>query len=128
MSRSLRLLPGVLAIARLGAMEELPGWAVGPDLVSATRTGQELTIVCRADRVPRGIRSAGPYRALELAGPIDLGETGVLASILGPLAVAGVPIFAISTFDTDYVLVPAERVEAAVESLRGEGWEVEAAA
>jgi hypothetical protein len=125
LSRALRLLPGRLAVARLAPDAPLPGWGVGPDLVAALRTPDELTIVCRAVLVPVGTVASGPYRAFRVVGAIDLGETGVLAGLAVPLAKAGVPLFALSTFDTDYVLVPESVAVDAVEALVDAGYTVE---
>jgi hypothetical protein len=125
LSRALRLTPGHFAVARLAPDAPLPAWGVGPDLVAALRTPDELTIVCRADLVPVGTVAAGPYRAIRVVGTIDLGETGVLAGLAVPLAKAGVPLFALSTFDTDYVLVPESVVGDAIEALVGAGYTIE---
>jgi len=76
-------------------------------LLCAVRTAEELSIVCEAGSVPEGIVHDGPYRALKLDGPISLSAVGVLSSLLGPIAEAGISVFVVSTFDTDYVLVPA---------------------
>ncbi|MBL0210349.1 MAG: ACT domain-containing protein [Holophagaceae bacterium] len=87
-------------------------------LWSITQTPEELSILCASDRVPPGYRTEGPFRALKVRGPLDMAMTGVLASMAGPLAEAGVSIFALSTFDTDYVLVRETAVEAALRVLR----------
>lgn len=105
-----------LAVCRLDPMDTVPGWVAG-DLVSVTRTDAELSIVCAADAVPIGTRVEGPFRALAVRGPLDFSLTGVLASLATPLAEANVPVFVLSTFDTDVVLVPVDRVEAAVQAL-----------
>lgn len=86
-----------------------------------TRTPRELSIVCPEDLVPAGVRSEKGWRCLSLAGPIAFTETGVLSSLATPLAEAGIGIFVISTFDTDYVLVAVSRLEAAVRALEGAG-------
>ena len=118
---SLRVLPGELAICRLPPSADVPGWAVGDGFVSITRTAAELSIVCAEGRVPAGVRHDGGWRCLELVGPFDLSATGILLSVLAPLADVGVGIFALSTFDTDYVLVRAAQLEAALAALRAAG-------
>jgi hypothetical protein len=85
------------------------------------RTRAELSVVCAAARVPDGVRAERGWRALAVCGRLDLGLTGVLAGLLAPLAAAGVPIFAVSTYDTDYVLVREERLAEAVAALRAAG-------
>jgi hypothetical protein len=123
----LSVLGGVLAVSRLRADEPLPGWFAdaGP-VASVTRTAEELSVVCSDDAVPDGLRTERGWRAIKLHGPIPFTETGVLAKLLEPLGDAGVPIFALSTFDTDYVLVPGPRLAAAVQALRNAGHHVDA--
>ena len=95
-------------------------WATGR-FVSITRTSDELSIVCAERDVPLGVKVDRGWRALKIEGPLDLSLTGVLASIAVPLAEAKINIFAISTFDTDYVLVKADRVAEAIGVLRNAG-------
>jgi len=113
----LRVLPGELVVARLAPDAPLP-----PAFFSATRTDAELSVVCAPQEVPPGAPAEPGWRALEVAGPLDFGLTGVLASIAVPLAEAGVSIFAVSTYDTDYILV--RDLEAAVSALREAGHDV----
>ena len=117
----LAIFPDTLAVCRLAAGDAFPHWLPTHGFLSVTRTSDELSIVCPQDAVPAGIRSEPGWRALAVAGPLDFGLTGILASIAAPLAEAGISIFAISTFDTDYVLVKAERLNDAVEALRRAG-------
>lgn len=112
----LELLPAELAICRLDPGDAIPSWARG-DLVAIIRTGEELAIVCDADSMPDGLDCSRGWRALRVAGTLDLSLSGVLAHILAPLADAEVPIFSVSSFDTDYVLVPASGLEQAREAL-----------
>jgi hypothetical protein len=124
---ALRVLPGALAIARLDSERPLPGWAaaVSGPLWAAVRTDGELSIVCAQDAVPADVRAQRGRRALEAAGPLDLALTGVLAELTVPLAAAGVPIFAVSTYDTDYVLVGEDRLADALAALRRAGHRVD---
>jgi uncharacterized protein len=106
----------------------VPDWAAGePDaaLHAVVRTPAELTVVCDAGRVPDGVRAARGWRAIAVVGPLDLALTGVLAALLEPLARAGVAIFAVSTFDTDHVLVRADRLHDALAALRAAGHRIE---
>jgi uncharacterized protein len=103
----------------------VPAWADGGAALDAVvRTPAELTIVCAAAAVPEGVRAERGWRALAVAGPLDLALTGVLVALLEPLARAGVAIFAVSTFDTDHVLVRADRLDDAVRALRAAGHRV----
>jgi hypothetical protein len=100
--------------------------AARPSILSITTTGDEVSVVSTPDLVPAGVTAAEHgWTALGVRGPLDLSLTGVLASIAGPLADAAVSIFAISTFDTDYVLVKSVDLERAVQTLEASGHRVE---
>jgi len=124
----LRVLPEPLAVARLPGTAALPGWADGPGLVSITRREGELSIVCEEARVPEDVRAERGWRALEVEGPIDFQELGVMHGLTGPLAGAGVSVLAVSTFDTDVLVVREETLARAVEALRAAGYTVDDAA
>jgi hypothetical protein len=98
-----------IAFARLGAGEE-PGWdwRTGP-LTSITYTNSETSVVCAFDAVPEGVVKQGPLVGFEIAGPLDFTTVGVLSGLLEPLARQGISILALSTYDTDWILVDAER-------------------
>ena len=113
---NLALLRGRFAVCRLAPDAEMPRWAAG-DFLSVTRTAEELSVVCAEAAVPEGIRREAGWRILKVAGPLDFSLTGILLALARPLAEAGVSIFALSTFDTDYVLVKEESVEIAVAAL-----------
>lgn len=117
----LAVLPGRLAVCRLEPDVAPPEWAMGGALWSLTRTGDELSVVCEEGLAPEGVRREAGWRALMVAGPLEFTLTGVLSAIAAPLAAAGVSIFAVSTFDTDYVLVKEERLADAVAALRAAG-------
>jgi hypothetical protein len=93
-------------------------------LWSVTRTGAETSLIVPEDAVPAGARAERGFAALEVAGPVDLGLTGGLARLSGCLSDAGVPVLALSTFDTDWLLVRHDRLEAAVTALRAAGHSV----
>jgi hypothetical protein len=113
------VLPDTLAVCRLRASERIPSWALElhEGFVSITRTPDELSIVCDEEAVPPDTEVETGWRALQLPGPIPFEQTGVLASLANPLAAAGISIFAISTYETDYVLVRAHDLERALERL-----------
>lgn len=103
-ARRLRQLRPRLAIAQLAASDPVPAWAKGSPL-SVTRTTDELTIVCPEHHVPDNVKAERGWTAFAVEGPLDFAETGVIAGLSVPLAEAGIPVFVISTFDTDYLLV-----------------------
>jgi len=113
-----------LAVARLDATDPAPAWAAQGSISSVTRTAEELSVVCAAVAIPAHVRAERGWRCVRVAGRLDFSLTGVLASIAGPLAAADVSIFAISTYDTDYILVREQTVAAAIECLRAAGHDV----
>lgn len=120
-SLNFSLLSGRFAVCRLERDAPVPPWATGDALVSLTRTAEELSIVCAEDDVPVDPRCSRGFRCLKLLGPFALEETGILLALIAPLAEKGVPVFAVSTYDTDYVLVPAAQLDAALDALRAAG-------
>ena len=116
----LDLLPALFAVCRLPAGSATPGWATG-ELCSVTHTAEEVSVVCPEDVVPAAVRSEGGWRCFKVRGPLAFELTGVLASLASPLAAAGVPIFALSTFDTDYLLVPGDELPEAIDALGAAG-------
>jgi len=117
----LLLLDGTFAICKLDAKAIIPAWGTPADFFSITRTADELSIVCRQDAVPEGVLCERGWRCLRVAGTIPFSVVGVLASLTAPLAKARISVFAISTFDTDYLLVKAEDLERAAAILRQHG-------
>ncbi len=114
-------LPGELAVCRLAARDDIPDWGWNREFCSITRTAQELSIVCRASDVPQNIKAERGWRAFRVEGPLDFSLSGVLAGLTAPLAEAGISIFSVSTFDTDYLLVRSHTLEQATLVLRGAG-------
>lgn len=117
----LSILDESFAVCRLDPHSEIPGWALTGRFFSITRTPEELSIVCREAEVPPGIVSESGWRGLKIEGPFDFGEVGVLLTVTAALADAGISILAISTFDTDYVLLKGSGFEAALSKLEREG-------
>jgi hypothetical protein len=120
MSLVLRLLDGELSILHLPSDAAIPSWlsfSASP-LVSVTRTADELSVVCPSSEVLRGVACEAGWRAFRVEGKQDFSAVGILSSILSPLATAGISIFSISTFDTDYILVRADVLETATTVLR----------
>jgi hypothetical protein len=118
---TLTLLPDTFAISRLGVNADIPAWATAGGFFSITRTAEELSIVCLQSLVPHGIRCERDWRCFKLAGPIPFTTVGVLASLVQPLAKAGISVFAVSTFETDYLLVKAVDLARAIDAMRHSG-------
>lgn len=116
------LLPDDYAVCRLEPGAALPdGLTAGSGVFSVTATPDELSVICPVSHAPAGAVLNTPWRCLRVAGPVDLALTGILASLVNPLAEARVNVFAFSTFDTDYVLVPAVRLGEALAALAAAG-------
>jgi hypothetical protein len=105
-------------VVRLGPGSALPAWAESASVFSVTATATETSVVCAARNVPTKARHQRPFTAFEVQGPLDFALTGVLASLLVPLADAEVSVFTLSTFDTDWILVPTGDAERAAEEWR----------
>ena len=118
-----RWLPGPYAIVRLAPGAQVPDWATKGDFTSITRTSDELSIVCPTANLPPDVHSPHRWICLKLEGPFPFSQTGVLLSFIEPLSRNAIPIFAISTYDTDYVLVQEEFSGAALDTLRKAGHE-----
>ena len=121
----LDLLPEEYAVCRLPAGSRLPASLTsGPDdksVLSVTWAPDELSIICPIDRVPPEAVIESPWRCFRVVGPLDLALTGILASLVVPLADARVNIVTFSTYDTDYLLVPTVRLTEAVDTLTRAG-------
>ena len=122
---TLDVLTGSYAVARLDPSSPVPAWAHDGTLSATVVTADELTIVCPAASVPAGVQHEGPFRALAVRGPLDFALTGILVSLAQPLADAGISIFALSTFDTDVLLVRADDLPAATTTLRAAGHQID---
>jgi hypothetical protein len=120
-----RLLSGHYAIVRLAPDAPVPDWATKGEFTSITRTADELSIVCPADDLPSDVHSLHRWICLKLEGPFPFSLTGVLLSFIEPLSTRGVPIFAVSTYDTDYVLIQEEFAGAGLNALQEAGHEPE---
>ncbi|MDQ2869588.1 MAG: ACT domain-containing protein [Acidobacteriota bacterium] len=123
--KKLSWVPGSFAVCRLPPQSPLPAFPDAAVLYSATRTDRELSIVCEEAVAPPGAACERGWRALRLAGPIPFSVTGVIAAVSAPLARARLSLFAVSTYDTDYVLVRASDARVAREALENEGFRIE---
>lgn len=118
---TLAVLKDTFAICRLEPKSAIPAWAVNSTFSSITRTPEELSIVCRESDVPEGFSCETGWRCLQVEGPLDFALTGILASLATTLAEAGIAIFAISAFSTDYILVKQGDLTRAVQALTEAG-------
>jgi uncharacterized protein len=123
MSHALKFshLPGHYAVVRFAPDAPVPAWAAEGGFISITRTRDELSIVCAVENIPPDVHFDPSWICLKLEGPFPFSQTGVLLSFIAPLSSNNVPIFTISTFDTDYVLIPQEHASRAVHLLRAAG-------
>jgi len=119
-----RQLPGTYAIVRMPPNAPVPAWATQGEFTSITRTAEELSIVCQTNNLPKDDDPGPRWICLKLEGPFAFAQTGVLLSFIEPLSSKGVPIFAISTYDTDYVLVQEEFAHATRQALAEAGHEL----
>jgi hypothetical protein len=121
---TLTMLADPFAVCKLTPDAPIPAWATTGPFHSITCSAEELSVVCRQDAVPDGINCERGWRCLRVAGIIPFSAIGVLASLTAPLAEAGISVFAVSTFDTDYLLVKETDWDTAVAALRQQGHEV----
>jgi hypothetical protein len=113
------------AIVRLAPETVVPEWSLKGEFTSISRTADELSIVCPAENLPRDVDSSNDWICLKLEGPFPFSTTGVLLSFIEPLSSNGIPIFAISTYDTDYVLIQEEWAGAAIAALQRAGHDLQ---
>lgn len=116
----LTVLDGKYTIHRFSPESDIP--ALTGNFLSITRTDDELSIVCDADIPLKSEKSERGWACIKVLGPLDFGLTGILARIASVLAEAEISIFAISTYDTDYILVKKEKLAKAKEALLEAGY------
>lgn len=119
--------PEKLVVASLPAGADIPAWAESASLFAIIATAAETTVVCAGRSVPKKVRHEGPFTAFAVKGPLDFALTGVLHGLLAPLAEAEISVFAVSTFPTDWILVPLGKAETAAEEWRRRGHTVDLA-
>lgn len=122
---TLQVLEGRFAVCRLGPAEAVPAGLIESAFVSLTRTPDELSIVCPESEAPPDSRCETGWRRIRVRGSLDLAETGVLAALAAPLAEARISVFALSTFDTDYLLVKERDLSAALAALTRSGHRIQ---
>ena len=124
LKRILLLGSETLSICRLEKNAPIPEWALTGEFFSITRTAEELSVVCPQNQVPPGVQKQDGWKVLQVEGPLDFSLTGVLASLTEPLAKEGISVFAISTYETDYLLVKQELLEKAIDILTKREYQV----
>jgi len=117
MKLTLSILPEKLGICHLASKTPIPEWAKDIYFCSITRTADELSIVCPQDKIPGGVLFERDWRAFKLEGDVELSSVGVIASLAKPLAEAGISIFNVSTYETNYVMVEDKNLDKAKEAL-----------
>ncbi len=115
---TLRLLIGNYGVCRLNKETAFPRWALNSSFYSVTKTAEELSVVCAEQDIPEDVLCEKDWRILKVEGPLDFSLVGILFSISMVLAEHDISIFAISTYDTDYILVKDRDADAAVKALR----------
>ena len=121
---TMKLIKEKYGVCRINPNELIPEWAQNSDFFSITKTCDELSIVCSQDDIPNDIQCEKDWKILKIEGPLDFSLVGILASISTILAQKGISIFAISTYDTDYILVKNKDIDNAIESLIKERYEI----
>jgi hypothetical protein len=122
---TLALLKETLAVCRLSNKDDVPAWVWAEPLFFAARTQDELSLVLPQEHVPAEWLAERDWRAFKVLGPLDFSLTGILASLAAPLGTAGISIFALSTYDTDYLLVRAFALDEACRVLTGAGFNIQ---
>lgn len=113
--------PGRYAICRLDPEAAVPAWARGTDFMSVTRTARELSVVCAQDIMPESAHAQRDHRLLQIEGTLAFELVGILASITAPLAAVNIGVFALSTYETDYMLIAEKDLIRAAEVLEKTG-------
>jgi hypothetical protein len=122
---SLQLLKGSFSVHRLSPQAEVPKAVLDCPFFAVMRTREELSLVLPEEIDIRSDASESGWACFQVLGPLDFNLVGILSTLTAVLAEARVPVFALSTFDTDYLLVKRERVQAAVEAFETAGYIIE---
>lgn len=129
MNLKMSLLQDKYAVCRINRNERIPEWAYRGEFFSITRTDEELSLVCLQenadlDEFGEDAKCEKEWRILKVEGPLDFSLVGILANLSCIMKEAGVSIFALSTYDTDYIMVKEDKAEAALKALKEYGHEV----
>lgn len=121
---TLEVLDGEYVIHRFSSEKSFPFEALRSSFLSVTKTAEELSIVCDAAIQLEAEESEPGWSCLKVLGPLDFSLTGILAKLSTALAEAGISLFAISTYDTDYILVKSEKLTRAIGTLEARGYNI----
>lgn len=121
---TMNLLKEKFAVCRLDKNHAIPEWSENDSFYSVTKTMDELSIVCLEKDVPHNIRHENNWRILKIQGPLDFSLIGIIAKISSILAEEKISIFALSTFDTDYILLKDDNIENAVDILNKNNYKI----
>ena len=124
MNLELSLQPQRYAVVRLSASDAIPQWATAAPFFSITRTAYELSVICEEERVPQDCTASRGWRAFALSGPFAFDETGIAAECTAILARETISVLVVSTYDTDWLFVPADGVARATLAFRAAGHRV----
>lgn len=122
---TLSILPETLVICQMDKDARIPDWLLASTFYSITKTAEELSVVCPQTNVPEGIKKDEGWRCLKVEGPLDFSAAGILASLTMPLAKEGISVFAVSTYNTDYLLVKEQHLGKAVQILAQNGHQIQ---
>ncbi|GMQ64866.1 ACT domain-containing protein [Vallitalea maricola] len=121
---TMKLLKEKYGVCRLDKTDEIPNWAKKSDFFSITKTLDELSIVCSQNSIPKNIKCEKDWRMLKIEGTLDFSLIGILATISTVLAQKEISIFALSTYDTDYILIKDNNIDNAIEALINENYKI----
>lgn len=121
---TLKLLNDTYGVCRLQKDSQIPSWAFDGEFFSITKTDDELSIVCLEKNIPQQIKCESGWRIFKIQGPLDFSLIGILSKISGLMAENNISIFAVSTYDTDYILVKEANIEDAVKALENDIYSV----
>jgi hypothetical protein len=125
MNLSLIVLDNAYAVSKLPFGEEIPSWLGNQEFSAVIRVRNELSIVCIESLVPSSVLSDRGWRVLEVVGPLPFSLIGIMADITRLLAEAGVSVFVLSTYDTDYLLIKQDQLKVAIDALEQEGYDIQ---
>jgi len=121
---NLKLLKDKYSVCRLNKDDEIPKWIFNEEFFSITKTEDELSIVCLQDKIKEDIKCERDWKILKIEGPLDFSLIGILSKISTLMANNNISIFAISTYDTDYILIKEESIDKAIEILENNNYNI----
>jgi Uncharacterized conserved protein len=121
---TLQLLEDKFGVCRLNYQDKIPDFAINSEFYSITGTKDELSVVCLQKDIPEGLRCEPDWRIFKIEGVLDFSLIGILSSISSVLAKEGISIFAVSTYDTDYILVKDKDIDHAIKALLADNYQI----